>query len=190
MRSTILVLTLMLGGFAAGCATEPTPATDSKKDALSSDAQSALSKITADAPNFNSILNDAYGYVIFPSVGKGGLGVGGAYGKGEVYEQGRLIGYADITQLTIGLQAGGQSFSEVILFQNKEALDRFTSKRYEPTAQASAVALTKGASANARYTDGVAVFTHAQGGLMGEASVGGQRFNFTPLSASSRDDRL
>lgn len=189
MRRLLLIASLMLGGVSIGCQTEPTPATDNKKDLLADETKAAVSRIKTDVANIDQVLADAHAYVIFPSVGKGGLVVGGAYGRGEVYEQGNLIGYADITQATIGLQAGGQTFTEIILFQNKEALERFTSKKYEPTAQASAVALQKGAAATARYTDGIAIFTHATGGLMGEASVGGQRFNFTSISESNRNMR-
>jgi lipid-binding SYLF domain-containing protein len=118
---------------------------------------------------------------VFPSVGKAGLGVGGAYGRGEVWEQGKLIGYSDITQATIGLQAGGQAFTQMLVFENKDALDRFITNKYQPTAQATAVALKSGAAANAKYSEGIAVFTHIKGGLMAEASLGGQRFRFTPV---------
>jgi lipid-binding SYLF domain-containing protein len=166
---------------AMGCNAEPTPRSDLKKDALDSNVQAQVSRLNAQVPDFKQVLNNAYGYVIFPSVGKGGLIVGGAYGRGQVYEQGRLIGYADITQLTVGLQAGGESFTEVILFQNKDALDRFTNNRWEPAAAASAVALKAGAAAAVRYTEGVAVLAYADSGLMGELSVGGQRFRFTPI---------
>jgi lipid-binding SYLF domain-containing protein len=172
---------------AMGCNAEPTPRSEMKKDALDSDVQAQITRLNAQVPDFKQQLNNAYGYVIFPSVGKGGLIVGGAYGRGQVYEQGRLIGYADITQLTLGLQAGGEGFTEVILFQNKDALDRFTNNRWEPAASASAVALKAGASAAVRYTEGVAVLTYAESGLMGELSVGGQRFRFTGLGNDQAD---
>jgi lipid-binding SYLF domain-containing protein len=162
-----------------GCQTAPK--TEEKKVALEKNADATLADMKADDPSFERFLNNAYGYVVFPTVGKGGLVVGGAYGRGAVYEQGRQIGWADITQGTFGLQAGGQSFSEVICFENKAALDRFVTQKYELTAQASAVALKSGAAANAKYTDGVAVFTHVKGGLMAEAAIGGQRFSFSPL---------
>lgn len=110
------------------------------------------------------------------------MGVGGAYGKGEVYERGRLVGYSSITQLTIGLQLGGQAYSEIIFFRDRSDLDDFRNGNFEFGAQASAVAITAGASANAGYSNGVAVFTLAKGGLMYEATVAGQKFNFTPLN--------
>jgi lipid-binding SYLF domain-containing protein len=116
--------------------------------------------------------------VIFPSVGKGGVIVGGAYGRGEVYEQGQLVGYADVTQATVGAQLGGQTFSELIVFENREAMDRFKRGNFEFAANVSAVALKAGAAAAARYTNGVAVFVKPEGGAMFEASIGGQKFTF------------
>src|SRR5690606_34069387 len=106
--------------------------------------------------SLQGFLDKSYGYAVFPDVGKGGLGLGGAYGRGQVFEQGRLIGYCDLSQATIGLQAGAQTYSELIVFENKEALDRFTSGRFEFSANASAVALKAGAAAAADYTNGVA----------------------------------
>ena len=122
----------------------------------------------------------SYGYVVFPTIGKGAVGVGGANGNGRVYEKAAYIGDARMTQVTVGIQLGGQSYSEVIFFENKEALDRFKDNRFEMTAGLSAVAAAEGASKDAKYTSGVAVFTLAKKGLMAEASVGGQKFKFTP----------
>ena len=98
----------------------------------------------------------------------------------EVYENGKMIGFADLTQASIGLQAGGQTFSEIIVFENENALNKFKNNKLEFSAQASAVALKAGASAQARFENGVAVFTKPKGGLMFEASIGGQKFNFKP----------
>ncbi len=123
----------------------------------------------------------AYGYVIFPNVGKGGLGVGGASGNGVVYQGGAEIGMAKLSQLTIGFQAGGQAYREIIFFKNKEAMDRFKDNKFELAAQVSAVAATKGASADAKYVEGVMVYTMQKGGLMYEASVGGQKLKFNPF---------
>lgn len=122
----------------------------------------------------------AYGYVVFPSITKAAVGIGGASGTGRVYEKAAYIGDARVTQATIGAQLGGQSFSEVIFFETKEALDRFKQDRFEMTAGLSAVAAAEGASRDAKYAQGVAVFTLAKKGLMAEASVGGQKFKFTP----------
>lgn len=180
MKQAMIVVTLLIAmAQIVGCSTPPR--TEAKKDQLAVESKAAIDGMQATDASFDDFLDKSYGYVVFPNVGKGGLIVGGAYGRGEVYEQGKLIGYADITQATLGLQAGGQAFSEVIVFENKAALDRFINNKYEVAAQASAVALSSGAAANAKYTDGVAIFTHVKGGLMAEASVGGQRFNFAPL---------
>ncbi len=133
-------------------------------------------------PDMKIFFDKAYGYAVFPTVGKGGIGIGGAFGKGKVYEKGRWIGDASLSQLTIGFQLGGQAYSEVIFFRDKAALERFTSGNFAFSAQASAVAATAGASADADYENGVAVFTLAKGGLMYEASIGGQKFGFTPAA--------
>ena len=106
------------------------------------------------------------------------MGVGGATGRGVVYEKGEVIGYSRMSQASIGFQLGGQSYAEVIFFQTKEALERFTGGNFEFGAQASAVALTAGVSADVNYRNGVAVFTQANGGLMYEASIGGQKFDY------------
>jgi lipid-binding SYLF domain-containing protein len=145
-----------------------------------------------------SFFAKSYGYAVFPTIGKGGLVVGGAHGDGNVYEQGKRIGKASMTQLSVGLQAGGQAYSEIIFFDDKAALDKFTSGNYEFGAGVSAIAITASAGATAgtsgagasasgskqdattrgSFHDGVAVFTIAKGGLMYEASVSGQKFSF------------
>jgi lipid-binding SYLF domain-containing protein len=128
-----------------------------------------------------TLFDKAYGYVIFPNVGKGGFGIGAAAGNGAVYEHKRLIGMAKLSQLSIGFQAGGQAYREVIFFESKKEMEQFKESRFEFSAQVSAVAVSEGASANVKYTDGVMVFTMQKGGLMYEASIGGQKFNFSKL---------
>ncbi len=125
-----------------------------------------------------SLFDNAYGYAIFPNVGKGGFGIGAALGNGAVYEKGELIGMAKMTQLTLGFQGGGQAYRQVVFFEHKEDLDRFKENLIEFAAQASAVAADAGASANVKYKDGVLIFTQTKGGLMYEASIGGQKFNY------------
>ena len=127
------------------------------------------------------IFADAVGYAVFPTVGKGGLGIGAARGKGWVYSGGGLIGRSTLNQVTVGLQFGGQAYSEIVFFQTRQALDNFKLGRLKLDAQASAVALTARASADLAWRNGVAIVTMAKGGLMYEASVGGQKFSFTPL---------
>lgn len=145
-----------------------------------------------------SFFSKSYGYAVFPTIGKGGLVVGGAHGDGNVYERGKRIGKVSMSQLSVGLQAGGQAYSEIIFFQDKAALDKFTSGNYEFGAGVSAIAITASAGASAgtsgagasasgtkkdattrgSFHEGVAVFTIAKGGLMYEASVSGQKFSF------------
>jgi lipid-binding SYLF domain-containing protein len=142
----------------------------------------------------------SYGYAVFPTIGKGGFVVGGAHGKGRVYAQGTYVGDSSMTQVTVGAQLGGQAYSQIVFFEDKRAFDEFTSGNFEFGAQATAVAITAGASAQAgtagpsagtsgtphharnvgRYYRGMAVFTVAKGGLMYEASIGGQKFGYTP----------
>jgi lipid-binding SYLF domain-containing protein len=129
-------------------------------------------------PSLNKFFDQAYGYVVFPNVGKGAYIVGGGYGKGIVYEKGISIGYATIMQASVGLQIGGQGFSEIIFFKDKYTLDYFRQGNYELSAQASAVAVNMGVAANSDYSEGVAVFTLPKVGLMAEASIGGQKFTF------------
>jgi lipid-binding SYLF domain-containing protein len=138
----------------------------------------------------NSYFEDSYGYVVFPSIGKGGIVLGGAHGKGIVYEQGASIGAAKMTQVTFGFQWGGQAYSEVLFFKDKAALDSFKNSNFEFSGQASAVAVTLGASADIAYENGVAVYTLTKGGLMYEASLGGQKFNYLPNVISSDIEQL
>ena len=129
----------------------------------------------------NELFKKSYGYVIFPNIGKGALIVGGAGGKGTVFEQGVAIGKAKMSQVTAGLQVGGQAYREVIFFENKAALNHFKGDKLEFSGQVSAAAAKEGASANVKYTDGVAVFTQERGGLMLEASLGGQKLDYQPF---------
>ena len=123
----------------------------------------------------------AYGYAVFPSIGKGAIGIGGAGGRGVVFEQGNVIGGSDMSQVSVGFQLGGQKYSEVIFFENEDALNRFISDKFTFAAQVSAVAVASGESADAKYEDGVLVYTMPLGGLMFEAAVGGQKFSFHPF---------
>src|SRR5688572_23364686 len=170
--AALIVAAFILGG----CGT--TPKSEEKKQDLADASQRQLDAMTTEDPNLQSFIDKSYGYVIFPKVGKGAFIVGGGYGRGVVYEQGKMIGYADITQATVGLQAGGQTYSELIAFENKEALERFKQNKLELSANASAVILKTGAAAAARYENGVAVFVMPRAGAMAEASVGGQKFTF------------
>ena len=155
---------------------------EAKKEAeFTQSVNATIADFRAKDDKMHVFFDRAYGYAVFPTVGKGGIGIGGAYGRGRVLRLGKPIGNTSLTQVTIGFQLGGQAYSEIIFFKDKEALDRFTQGNFELGAQASAVAVTAGAGANADYSNGVAIFTLAKGGLMYEASVGGQKFNYEPL---------
>ena len=178
--SNILGLTFIcVIAIAAGCSTAPR--SESARQNLQRDADQTLQRFRSSEASIGNRVDQAYGYAVFPTVAKGGLGVGGAYGRGIVYEQGRSVGYCDVSQGSIGFQAGGQKYSELILFENKSVLDRFKSGQFAVAAQASAVAATAGKGANAKYNDGVMVYTLGEAGLMYEASVGGQKFDYKPM---------
>jgi lipid-binding SYLF domain-containing protein len=179
MQKLAIWMVVVVTGLLGGCATAPTSA--GGKATLSSDVTTALAKAKVGDPSLQAFLDKAYGYAVFPSVGKAAVGVGGAYGKGEVFERGTKVGYCDLSQATIGIQLGGQTFTEIIAFEEKAALDNFKNGNLKFTAQATAVALKAGASANAKYTDGVSVLTASEQGLMVEAAIGGQTFSFQPL---------
>jgi len=144
------------------------------------EVQEAIAAFKATDPELNTFFDKAHGYAVFPSVGKAGMGIGGAYGKGVVYEQGEEIGSTTLKHISMGFEFGGESYREIIFFQDKKTLDDFKQGNYELGAQASAVAIKKGASKNADFDKGVAVFTQTKGGLMFDASVGGQKFTFEP----------
>jgi lipid-binding SYLF domain-containing protein len=152
--------------------------------AAQADVPPVIAKFKAKDPGMEKIFADAVGNAVFPTVGKGGIGIGGARGKGWVYEGGRIAGKSTLTQVTIGLQLGGQAYSEIVFFQTRQALDNFKQGHLKLDAQASAVALTARASADLAYRNGVAIVTMAKGGLMYEASVGGQKFSFKPVGAA------
>ena len=147
-----------------------------------SDAAAVIAKFKEKDPGLARVFAESAGYVVFPTVAKGGLGVGGARGKGYVYQHSRLIGRSTLSQLTIGLQAGGQAYSEVIFFKDAPALENFKRGHLKLDAQASAIALTERVSADLAYRNGVAIVTMAEGGLMYEASVGGQKLSYHPTA--------
>jgi lipid-binding SYLF domain-containing protein len=166
------VVALALGA----CATAPVTV-EGKAD-IEKDAAATLTAAKAADPTLVPVFNSSAGYAVFPTVGKAAAGLGGAYGKGVLYQGGRAVGYCDLTQATIGMQLGGQTYSEIIAFETKDALDAFKQGNFSFAAQATAVALKSGAGANAKFKDGVAVFTMDETGLMYEAAVGGQKFSY------------
>ena len=162
----------------AGCATAPRSLEG--KANIENDAATTLAKAKTTDPSLAGVFSGAAGYAVFPSVGKGAMGVGGAYGKGVLFQRGNAVGYCDLSQATIGFQLGGQAYTEIIAFQTEQAVESFKQGNCRFDAQATAVALKSGAGANAKFTNGVAVFTMDAEGLMFEASVGGQKFSYQP----------
>jgi lipid-binding SYLF domain-containing protein len=160
-------------------------------------------KVFREAGQSGQFFDKSYGYAVFPTIGKGGVGIGAAHGSGRVYTGGQYVGDTKMTQVTVGLQLGGQAYSQIIFFEDQRAYEEFTGGNFEFGAQATAVAITAGASAQAgttgtsagagaskgestttgAYSKGMAVFTVAKGGLMYEASIGGQKFSYKPKKA-------
>jgi lipid-binding SYLF domain-containing protein len=152
---------------------------DAKEKTIMNDSRNAKAAFIKTDPSMQSLFDNSYGYVIFPNIGKGAIGVGGAAGNGTVFEKGNAVGSAKMKQVSVGLQIGGQTYREVIFFETKDALDHFKENKVEFTGQVSAAVAKSNASANAKYRDGVSVFTEGKNGLMVEAAVGGQKFSYT-----------
>lgn len=170
LATTVACLALM------ACTTAPKTA-EGRAD-IQEEADEALSSAQARDASFAGAMRSSAGYAVFPTVGKGAAGVGGAYGKGVLYEDGQMVGYCDMSQATVGLQLGGQTYTEIICFKDEEALDKFKHGDFAFDAQASTVALEAGAGANAKFAEGVEVFTMNEEGMMVEASIGGQKFTY------------
>ncbi len=186
LRVTMMWVLLVAAGFATA------KDKDEYADAL---------EIFKSAGESSHFFKTAYGYALFPTIGKGGIGIGGAHGSGKVYVADKPVGTTSMTQLSVGFQLGVEAFSQVIFFEDKRAFDEFTNGNFEFSAQASAIAITAGANASAsttgssagasggqnnatttgKYYKGMAVFTVAKGGLMYQATVGGQKFSYKPL---------
>ncbi len=165
-----------------GCSTAP-KTTEARTD-LDASVRHTLDLARRTDPGIQGFIDSSAGYAVFPSVGKGAVGVGGAFGRGELIQGGRMVGYCSLTQASVGAALGGQKYSELVFFETPAALEKFKTGDYTFSAQASAVALKSGASANAKYADGVAVFTMGEEGLMVEASIGGQKFSFQPIAVA------
>lgn len=181
-KSLPVVLVLVLGVlFGVGCQTVPSSQLD--RSDLATRAQNAVQAFKNSDPSMQTEFFDtAVAYAVFPSVGKGAAGYGGAFGRGIVYENGLAVGYCSMTQATVGIQLGGQTYKEIIFFKDKAAFAEFKRNDLTFSAQASAVAAEAGVAATADYSNGVAVFILDSQGLMFEASVGGQKFEYVPNS--------
>jgi len=177
MRSISITLGLLLISFFSA----PTQAFEpNTSDKMQLDVQRAILDIKNRDPGIQSFFDNSAGYAVFPSVGKGGFIIGGAFGRGLGVVNEQVDGYTSMSQGTIGFQIGGQKYAQFIFFKDDTALNHYKRGNFELGAQASAVAITAGASADAAYDQGVAIFTVAGGGLMLEGTVGGQRFSYEP----------
>ncbi len=171
---TMAVALLLL----AGCS--PVPRSAESMDVMEAQVAETINLFKERDPGIQRFFDQSAGYAVLPRVTKGAFWIGGAYGKGLVYENDRLIGYCNMSQATLGFSFGGEYFREIIFFRTANDLRRFKRDEYTLSAQATAVAITAGAAAKADYKDGMAVFVMADAGLMVDVSVGGQKFNFVP----------
>ena len=178
-----LVPLFVASALVVGCSTAPK--TSAERVTLNDEAQTTLNRFKSQDSTLDGVLSRSAGYAIFPTIGKGGLIVGGAYGRGTVYEGGKQIGYADMSQGSVGAQIGGESYSELIVFQTPEALFKFKNNNFTFGANATAVALSAGAAAGTEFKDGSAIFMETKGGLMADASLAGQKFTFVPNSVAN-----
>jgi lipid-binding SYLF domain-containing protein len=179
MKKHLAILLPLLGFFLSGNLAAQKASHDQM---IITDSETARVEFIKKDKWMESLFNNSYGYVIFPNVGKGGLGVGGASGNGAVYEKENLVGMASLKQVTIGLQAGGQAFREVIFFENRAVMEKFRNSQFKFSGEVSAIALDKGTAANVKFKDGIVVFVQPKAGLMYELSVGGQAFTFRPVA--------
>lgn len=163
-----------------GCSS--VPKTEEARNVLEAETIEAVAIFKSQDHGIQKFFDTSYGYAVFPKVYKGAFWVGGAYGKGQVYRQSQMTGYSSMSQATLGFSFGGEYFREIVFFSTKKEYDEFCSDEFAFSAQVTAVAVTEGAALKANYENGVVVFIIAQKGLMVDVSVGGQKFEFTPMS--------
>jgi lipid-binding SYLF domain-containing protein len=179
MKTTLLVLCLMSVVLVAGCAT--VPQSPESRAVLSAEVRETIAVFKQKDPGIQTFFDKSYGYAVLPKIAKGAFYLGAAYGRGEVFQQGKMVGYCDLKQASLGLSFGGEYFRELLFFRDKSDLGRFMSDvGYEFAAQVTGVAATEGAAAKADYRDGMAVFVTTDKGLMVDLSLGGQKFQFVP----------
>jgi lipid-binding SYLF domain-containing protein len=176
VERAIVVMVLM--SLVAGCSTGSV--SKEERDTLVKQAQASRQEWNKVDPQFEAFAKKSYGYAFFPEITKGGFVVGGAHGQGVVYEKGQHVGYADLTQVSVGFQGGLQDYSQLIVFENQAAMDRFKRNEVDFGANASAVVADKGAALTAQFVDGVAVFVRPIKGAMAEASLAGQQITYLP----------
>ncbi|MET0500091.1 MAG: lipid-binding SYLF domain-containing protein [Candidatus Binatia bacterium] len=177
IKRNLVVMALVMS-LTAGCSAGSV--TKEEGDSLVKKSQASRQEWNKVDPQFEAFAKKGQGFAFFPEITKGGFVVGGAHGQGVVYEKGQHIGYADLTQMSFGFQAGFQDYSQLIVFENQPAMDKFKRNEIDFGANASAVVADKGAAMGAQFVDGVAVFVRPLGGAMAEASVGGQQITYLP----------
>jgi lipid-binding SYLF domain-containing protein len=156
------------------------------KAVLSAETNEAIAVMKAKDPSIQRFFDKSYGYAVLPKVFKGAFLVGGAYGKGQVYEKGKMVGYCNMSQASLGFSFGGEFFREIVFFRDKEDLDAFRTNEFTFSAQVTGVALSEGVAAKADYKAGMAVFITTDTGLMVDVSLGGQKFNYVPEITSKK----
>ena len=176
MNAKLTILVLCMAIVFGGCSTAPEK--PEAKAVLSAQVNEATAVFKEKDPGIQGFYEKSYGYVVLPKVFKGAFWLGGAYGKGEVFEKGVMVGYCDMSQATLGFSFGGEYFREIVFLRDKSDLDKFRTGEYTFSAQATGVAATAGAAAKADYKAGMAVFITTDKGLMVDASLGGQKFKY------------
>lgn len=174
----------VLGLTVAGCSTN-TPNSEANQTAMHDEAKVALEQMRATDSGVQTMIDKSTAYAIFPSVGQAGLGIGGASGKGTVYQNGHIIGYATLEQGSVGLQAGGQTYSELIVFETPEALAHFQDGKFTFGADATATIMKAGTAGQTSFRHGVAVYQLPKGGLMAGISLDGQKFKYSSVTSDS-----
>jgi lipid-binding SYLF domain-containing protein len=182
MKRTLIFVSMLLAAAFAGCTVAPRRR--ESRAVLAAEVKEAIAALKAKDPTIERFFNKSYGYAVLPKVFKGAFWLGGAYGRGQVYERSRMLGYCSMSQATLGFSFGGEYFREIIFFREKTDLHRFLREEFTFSAQVSGVALTAGAAAKADYKDGMAVFVLPHKGLMVDASLGGQKFSVVPKAVS------
>ena len=181
MKNLYLTISVLFGAAVLGlCGCSTAPETSEERDVLNAQVDETVTLFKIEDPGIQHFFDTAYGYAVFPRVTKGAFLVGGAYGRGEVFKQNGMLGYSSLSQATLGFSFGGEFFREIVFFIDKPEFDRFCSEEYVFAAQVTGIALTEGAAAKADYSYGKAVFIMADSGLMVDASLGGQKFMYTP----------
>lgn len=180
LRISVMAIVLGIAGVTAMTSCATAPKSQSDRDALVQQAETTLQTMRKRDVNLDSLLQSSAGFVVLPNVGKAGFIAGGAHGRGVLYENGRPTGFVQLSQASVGAQVGAQSFSELIVFQNRSAVERLKRGKFELGANASAVALTAGAARSTNFVNGIAVFVLPRGGAMAELSISGQRLQFVP----------